>query len=218
VREANTDRVYLNDSQFLVSVRYPGQWEEIRTFVRPNDPNVLSKYQELGPDVWACLDWVCRNISYRSDNGEWWGYPEETMKRRFGDCDDSAILLVSLLENFTNAYVAAGTYQGYGHAWGQLDGTILESTYTSARPVPDPQNYIPYALFNDKEVIELWPGALKQLFDLNHNELLKLSLMNEALEQGVSPTLPVDLFIYVLTGALGSMLAAIFLSPGGEHG
>ncbi len=153
----------------------------------------------------ASLDWVCRNFSYRSDDGEMWRFPAETISLGYGDCDDTAILLVSLLDNFTNAYVAAGSYKGYGHAWAQLNGTILDSTYASARPVPDPQDYIPYVLFNDKEVVELWPGALGQLFQLNHNERLKLDQMAEALEQDYS--IPVALTL--LLGTLGSIIAGL---------
>jgi hypothetical protein len=37
-------------------------------------------------------------------------------------------------------------------------------------------------MFNDHEVIELWPGALSQLFQLAHNEGQKLALMAEAEE------------------------------------
>ncbi|GAI67445.1 unnamed protein product, partial [marine sediment metagenome] len=57
---------------------------------------------------------------------------------------------------------------------------ILETTYTSARPVPDPQEYCPYVCFNDQEVLELWPGALGEVFELARDEELKLSLMAKA--------------------------------------
>ncbi len=153
----------------------------------------------------ASLDWVCRNFSYRSDDGEMWRFPAETIRLGYGDCDDTAIHVVAITENFTNAYVAAGSYKGYGHAWGQLNGTILESTYASARLVPDPQDYIPYVLFNDKEVIELWPGALRQLFQLNRNERLKLDQMAETLEQDYS--MPIALAL--LLGVVGSIIGGL---------
>ncbi|GAJ15166.1 unnamed protein product [marine sediment metagenome] len=129
------------------------------------------------------LDFVCKNVGYKSDNGEWWGFPSETLAKRTGDCDDSAILLCSLLRNFyppDRVYVVVDTYRGLGHAWCELDDEILETTYTSARPVSDPQNYHTFAKFNDQETIELWPRAMTQLFQLAHNECQKLTLMAEA--------------------------------------
>ncbi|GAI71202.1 unnamed protein product, partial [marine sediment metagenome] len=51
-----------------------------------------------------------------------------------------------------------------------------------ARPVPDPQDYCPYCMFNESEVSELWLGALAEVFDLNRNEATKLNLIAQALE------------------------------------
>lgn len=175
-------RAYYLDSQYLVSVRYPSQWHDIREFIQPDNPDIIAIYSEIGPDVLGCLDWVCRNISYRPDIGEWWSFPSETIERGTGDCEDSSILTCSLLRNFANAYVTLGSYQGYGHAWCQLNGQILETSYTRAQPVSDPQDYCPYAFFNDREVVELWPGALDEVFELSREEATKLNLMAEAVE------------------------------------
>jgi len=174
-------KVRYSDSQVFVEVRNPGEWYALRDFINPMDPRVQQVYHQVGPDPWALLDWVCRNITYRSDNGEWWEFPAETISRKYADCEGTSILLASLLRNFTDGYVAVGSYRGYGHAWVELDGQILETTYTSARLVADPQNYRAYAKFNDQAVIELWPGALSRLFQLAHNERNKLTLMVEAL-------------------------------------
>jgi len=179
---ALAQRAYYQDSQYLVSVRYPGQWHDIRKFVQPGNPDILNLYRETGPNVWTCLDWVCRNISYRHDVGEWWSFPSETIERGSGDCEDSAILTCSLLRNFTNGHVALGSYQGYGHAWCQLDGQLFETTYTRARPVPDPEDYLTFALFDEREAIELWPGALDDLFRIRRNETVKLNLIAEAID------------------------------------
>ena len=173
-------RVHYQDSQVLVEVRSPGEWHDIRDFIRPMVPRVQQIYHQVGPDVWALFDWVCRNIDYTHDIGEAWRFPSETIRAKSGDCEDSAILLTSLLLNFTDCYVGVGTYRGYGHAWGVKDSQILESTYTYARPVADPQSYRTYALFNDREVIELWPGAMSQMFQLARNEHHKLSCMAAA--------------------------------------
>jgi len=130
------------------------------------------------------LDWVCQNVDYRSDNGEYWFFPDETLRQMAEDCDGSAILLASMLRQagYTpdRVYVVIGTYRGLGHAWVELDGKILETTYTSAHTVPDPHNYNWLAAFNDVEVIERYPRATSQLFQLARNEGLKLSLMAEA--------------------------------------
>lgn len=178
----NIPKVHYQDSQLLVEVRQPGEWHDIREFIDPYDPNVQRIYHQVGPDIWALLDWVCHRISYSFDDGEWWSFPGETIRKKKGDCDDSAALTCSLLRNFTDCYEVVGTYQGLGHAWCQTDSQILESTYTSAHPVRDPEKYRPFVMFNDQEIIELWPGALSQLFALGRRqEYLKLRLMDDAL-------------------------------------
>ncbi len=171
-------RVYSQDGRYLVSVRYPGVWRDLREFVQPNDPDVMAVYYQYGPDYWSLYDFVCRNIEYRLDVGEFWQTPSETLRSNHGDCEDTSILLCSLLQN---AHVALGSYQEYGHAWCQLGNQILETTYTYARQVPDPRDYCPYCLFNESEVIELWPGALGKVFELGRNEQQKLALMAEAI-------------------------------------
>lgn len=177
------NRVYCEDSHFLVAVRYPGQWHNLQDFIQPGNPDVLAVYSQYGPDPWALYDFVCRNIDYRRDIGEFWQTPSETLASKGGDCEDTSLVLCSLLRNTIDAHVALGSFQGYGHAWCQLRGQVLETTYTHARPAPDPEDYCPYVCFNDQEVIELWPDALGEVFELGRNELLKLSLMAEVLER-----------------------------------
>ncbi|GAI93112.1 unnamed protein product, partial [marine sediment metagenome] len=114
--------------------------------------------------------------------GEFWQTPSETLASKRGDCEDTSLVLCSLLRNTINAHVALGSYQGYGHAWVVYGGQILESTYTSARPVPDPQDYDGLVAFNNCEVIESYPGALAEIFELGRDEVTKLNLMARALE------------------------------------
>jgi len=173
-------RGYSQDGTYLVDVRY-GQWHDLREFVQPDNPDVLAIYSQKGPDSWSLYDFVCRNIDYKRDTGEFWMTPGETLKG-YGDCEDTSILLTSLLRNFTNAHVALGSFQGYGHAWCDHMGQILETTYTRAMPVSDPEDYSLYCLFNEREVIELWPGALGEIFDLRRDEATKLNLIAEALK------------------------------------
>ncbi|MBA7549607.1 hypothetical protein ES705_42097 [subsurface metagenome] len=176
-------RVYYQDGQILVAVRYPGQWNSLQDFVQPDNPDILAALSQCGPNPWDLYNFVCQEISYRYDVGEFWQTPSETL-RGYGDCEDSAILLTSLIRagEVPNCYVALGSLGDYGHAWCQLDGGILETTYTRAQPVPDPQNYCPYLYFNDQDIIELWPNALAELFELRRNEITKLNLMATALE------------------------------------
>src|SRR3990167_5531310 len=47
----------------------------------------------------AALKWVNKNITYKSDEGEYWSYAEDTFHREWGDCEDQAILLISILLN-----------------------------------------------------------------------------------------------------------------------
>ena len=204
-------RVYAQDGQYLVSVRYPGQRHDLREFIQPDNPDVLAVYSQYGPAPWLLYDFVCRNINYRRDFGEFWMTPSETL-RGYGDCEDTSILLTSLIRagGAPNCYVALGSLGNnlgnYGHAWCQLDGQILETTFTSARPVPDPQDYCTYALFNDQEVVELWPGALGEVFALGRDEATKLNLMAEASELA-SVSNP-DASWVVVGGLLGSCVIA----------
>ncbi|MBA7558684.1 hypothetical protein ES708_00291 [subsurface metagenome] len=173
-------RVYAQDGH-LVSVRYPGQWHDLREFVQPDNPDVVAVCSQYGPGYWALYDFVCRNINYRRDIGEFWQTPSETLKGN-GDCEDTSILLTSLIRagGAPNCYVALGNLEGYGHSWCQLDGQILETTFTSARVVPNPTQYCPYVLFDNERVTELWPGALDDVFSLGRDEAAKLNLIAAA--------------------------------------
>ena len=203
-------RVYYQDGRYLVSVRFPGQWHDLREFIQPDNPEVVAVYSQIGPDAWQLLDFVCRHVSYKSDVGEHWQFPSETLARGQGDCEDSALLTCSLLKNFNDGYVALGSYQGYGHAWCQVDGQILETTYTRAQPVPDPEHYTSYCLFNDREVIELWPGALGEVFELGRNEVAKLNLMAEAIGNEAPPECPSCWPVLLVGLATGGILGTGF--------
>jgi len=174
-------QIHYQDGRYLVSVRYPGQRHDIRSFVQPDNPEVIAVYSQFGPGYWSLYDFVCRNINYRRDIGEFFQWPSETLKGN-GDCEDTSILLTSLIRagGTPNCYVVLGNLEGYGHSWCQLDGQLLETTYTSARPVPNPQDYCPYCIFNESEILELWPGALDDVFSLRRDEAAKLNLIAAA--------------------------------------
>ncbi len=179
---AFTGRRVHQDGQYLVSVRYPGQLNDIREFVQPHNPDVLAVYSQYGPGYWALYDFVCRNINYRRDVGEFWQTPSETLKGN-GDCEDTSILLTSLIRaGGMPAHTVLGNYQGYGHSWVTENGFIYETTYTQARPVPDPQDYKGLVAFNDYDVFEAYPGALDDVFRLRRDETKKLNLMAEVVD------------------------------------
>ena len=175
-------RVYYQDGQILVAVRYPGQWNSLQDFVQPDNPDILAIFSQYGPDYWALYDFVCRNIDYRRDIGEFWQTPSETL-RGYGDCEDCAILLTSLIRagGAPNCYVALGSLGELGHAWCLYNGQILETTYTYARQTA-PRDYQLMALFNDTEVLELYPNSLAEVFGLARDEATKLNLIAQALE------------------------------------
>ncbi|MBA7645852.1 hypothetical protein ES703_53611 [subsurface metagenome] len=166
---------------YLVPVRYLWQWHDIREFIQPENPDVLATYSQIGPDPWALYDFVCRNVDYKFDIGEFWQMPSETLRRGAGDCEDTSILLTSLIRagGASDCYVALGSLADYGHAWVAHRGQILETTYTSARQAT-PRGYHLMALFNDIEAIELYPGALDEVFSLRRDEEAKLNLIAKA--------------------------------------
>jgi len=172
-------RVYYQDGQYLVNVRY-GQWHDLRDFVQPSNPDVLAAYSKR-PDYWSLYDFVCRNVDYRRDIGEFWQMPSETLKGQ-GDCEDTAILLTSLIRagGAPNCYVALGSLGELGHAWCLYNEQILETTYTYARQTA-PRDYRLMALFNDVEVLELYPNSLAEVFELARDEAAKLNLIAQAL-------------------------------------
>ena len=174
-------RVYYQDGQILVAVRYPGQWNSLQDFVQPDNPDVLAIFSQYGPDYWSLYDFVCRNVDYRRDIGEFWLTPSETL-RGHGDCEDTAILLTSLIRagGAPNCYVALGSLGELGHAWCLYNGQILETTYTYARQTA-PRDYQLMALFNDTEVLELYPNSLAEVFGLARDEATKLVLIAQAL-------------------------------------
>ncbi len=210
-------RVYRENGHYLVAVRSPGQWHNLQDFVQPLNPDILAVYSQIGSNPWALYDFVCRNIDYRRDVGEFWLTPSETLKGH-GDCEDTSILLTSLLRNFTNAYVALGSLGGYGHAWCELNGQILETTYTRARPVPDPGAYEPMVLFNDAEALELYPGALGKVFELGRDEDTKLNLMAEANEVPECPSCWPFLAVGLVTGGILGTGFAMILQKGEKAG
>lgn len=49
------------------------------------------------PPNQSSLDWVHAHITYKSEEKDFWKFPNETLDDGFGDCEDGAILLACLL-------------------------------------------------------------------------------------------------------------------------
>lgn len=170
--------------------------------------------------TWRCWDWVCRAIEYpplpypdyhreeaflrgvslpwlgfmrikRSTKYEFWQFPFETIDHGLGDCEDTAILLCSLLRNPLSpdeVQVAVGTYAGYGHGWVSLvkDGEryVLETTLDRAPPggpyqVLELHPYRPLLYFNDEQAFEA-NGGLAELMKALREGKAKSRLITEA--------------------------------------
>jgi len=169
---------------------------EFITPYTPSVQEALSEVPPGPNIIWQVWDWVCANIKYPpSCDGmqdyhekisfltgcpiikrpvkhsvrtlDFWELPWEVLDPpRYGDCEGSSVVLVSMLRNFLDPqsiYCAIGTYEGKGHAWTMFsDGTeeyILDSTIPRARLVnedseKEAESYKCYLRFNDQIVIE----------------------------------------------------------------
>lgn len=164
----------------IVSKRF-GEWVDVRDFVRPNDymvsAVVKSRPSWTVRDLWQ---WVMEHIRYPSGglfsldrhvlysygkryvSIDYWSYPSETLQARVGDCEDSAILLTSMLRRAGySAFATVGFYKDFGHVWVSMrrDGAwlVLDTTLSSVPPVVPTEalarEYKPLFRFNEEEVL-----------------------------------------------------------------
>jgi len=127
-----------------------GQGEDCKAFVTPSDGFIAAKvfaiagtFTDNVSQNWAgwgqLYDWVVENIEYSSDSRlpilpalssssdmqlswekEYWRTPKETLEDETGDCEDMAVLLASMILNYTSSkystWVITWTSESSSHA------------------------------------------------------------------------------------------------------
>ncbi|MBA7697555.1 hypothetical protein ES703_106222 [subsurface metagenome] len=147
----------------LADVRHDQKHHSIRSLVQPDDQEVrdIARVLMQAPDFTSVAqEFVNSFTTYGSEVGDFWRTPSETLEKRTGvDCDDSAILLCSLLRNYMppdQVYCAFGLWAMGGKTDGHMfvvtkgeggEDRILESTAPPGKSLRG--KYIIYGMFND---------------------------------------------------------------------
>jgi len=172
----------------LADVRHDHEHHSIRSLVQPDDQEVrdIARVLVQASDFLnAAQEFVNSFTTYGSEVGDFWRTPSETLEKRNGvDCDDSAILLCSILRNYLppdQVYCAFGLWAMGGKTDGHMfvvtkgegdEDRIIESTAPPAKLTRG--KYVIYGMFNDSYCFATDIG-LKE-FDLKAVELAEPSL------------------------------------------
>ncbi len=138
----------LRGPEYKYEIVYP---ENPQQYIQPENTAVQQLAGQLG-SVERCYYWVAQNIKYVPDyslgSAEYWQYPNQTIQRKKGDCEDFAILLCSLIRAkgtpAEEVRVVAGLVpsdgEPVGHAWVELwyQGTWLPLEAATRRRLPPP--------------------------------------------------------------------------------
>lgn len=180
-------------TEFVVKRRLGNELWDIRQFVQPATPGVVRLAARLPAEkvafIQAAWSWVVNNIKYppgspdkndrhycedflppamaRNVTYDYWSFPAETLALGVGDCEDTSILLCSILRHKLGpqeVFVTIGEFNGFGHAWVTVAGRVLETTpppqglgvYVA---VPEGLPYRALLRFNDCIVEEVVPGT-----------------------------------------------------------
>jgi len=111
----------------------PDHPEIAKGYITPNNSTVQSTLNYIiankpwyRTEFGAIQEWINSNISYAEDltvhgTGEYFQYPSETITLKTGDCEDYAILFVTLLRAYgvpaDSVYAVAGYGLHVGHVW-----------------------------------------------------------------------------------------------------
>ena len=152
----------------LADVRHDHEHHSIRSLVQVDDPEVkdIARVLVQAPDfISAAQEFVNSFTTYGSEVGDFWRTPSETLEKTESeepgvDCDDSAILLCSILRNYIppdEVYCAFGLWAMGGKTDGHMfvvtkgeggEDRILESTAPPGKSTKG--KYVIYGMFNDK--------------------------------------------------------------------
>ena len=162
----------------LADVRHDHEYHSIRSLVQVDNPEVREIARVLiqaNDFIESSQEFVNSFTSYGSEVGDFWRTPAETLEKRTAvDCDDSAILLCSLLRNYIppdQVYCAFGLWAMGGKTDGHMfvvtkgeggEDRILESTAPPGKSLRG--KYVIYGMFNDSYAFSTDMG-LKE-FDL----------------------------------------------------
>jgi len=147
----------------LADVRYDQKYHSIRSLVQPDDPEVrdIARVLVQAPDfITAAQEFVNSFTTYRSEVGDYWAEPKETLAETAGDCDDKSILLCSILRNYIppdKVYCAFGLWKmgdkTTGHMWDITEGEDGDDRILEATAGPEKSSrgkYILHGMFNDQ--------------------------------------------------------------------
>lgn len=143
-------------SDILGKVRGDGRYYSLKDFITPTEPlvrDLASTLYQGGNFIKDTQNFIHSQIRYKSERGDFWKFPTETLEGH-GDCEDSSILLCSILRNYIppeEVYVVAGDWKGDGHCW-VIAGepwNVIETTASSAKSIRE-DSYKPEAFFNDR--------------------------------------------------------------------
>lgn len=170
----------------LAKVRYDGKYHSIEALVQPDEPTVRDIARVLvqaNNFIEAAQEFVDSFTTYQNEVGDYWTTPAELLAAQAGDCDDKAILLVSILRNYLppdQVYCAFGLWVLDGETTGHMyvvtegedgDDRIIEATAGPERKTRG--KYVLHGMFNDKYAFSTEIGIRE--FDLKTVEVEELT-------------------------------------------
>jgi hypothetical protein len=173
-------------SELLANVRYDGKYHSVKDLVQPDDPTVrdIARVLVQAKDFTkAAQEFIDSFTTYQNEVGDYWTTPAELLAAQAGDCDDKAILLVSILRNYLppdQVYCAFGLWVLDGETTGHMyvvtegedgDDRIIEATAGPERKTRG--KYVLHGMFNDKYAFSTEIGIRE--FDLKTVEVEELT-------------------------------------------